>query len=233
MRQHYNLGQLMRQQYVERLKFLRPSYNHSEIEVFSTTVNRAIDSATSHLIGLYPDGTGPTVPKDFNASLLVPPFKYSDDLGGESALPASHQIIAIKTGGVMEQCGNTGREQDKNLAEEHVSVDEMNVRYRPFLAQVAQIFNLTKPIDIVNMSDLYDAVTVDRFLGRKVPAALTEDDYLNFQHLQYFTYLLKFTRNLSKAITTPKLKHILAVFDARIANSSTLLKWSFMSGHDT
>ena len=74
---------------------------------------------------------------------------------------------------------------------------------------------------------------MDRFLNRPVPAALSEDDYLNFRHLQYFTYLLKFTRNLSKAITTPKFQHVLSVFDSRIANSSALLRWSFMSGHDT
>jgi hypothetical protein len=83
------------------------------------------------------------------------------------------------------------------------------------------------------MSDLYDTITVDRFLNRPLPTQLTESDYLNLRHLQYFTYLLKFTRNLSKAITTLKLKHILQRFDGRIANSSNLLKWSFMSGHDT
>ena len=205
MRQHYNLGQLMRQLYVDQQKFLWPSYNHSQLEVFATTVPRAIDSGTSHLMGLYPDGTGPSLPKGLAENLLVPPYKYSDDAGGEQALPNGRQVIPIKEGGLMTECDNLGREQDKNLAEEHATVDEMNSRYQPFLARVAQIFNFTQPINIVNMSDLYDAVTVDRFLGRPVPTALTEDDYLNFQHLQYFTYLLKFTRNLSKAITTPKL----------------------------
>jgi lysosomal acid phosphatase len=81
MRQHYNLGQLIRSQYIDRIKFLRPSYNHSQIEVFSTIVDRAIDSATSQLAGLYPDGTGPILPIGLNSSLLVPPFKYSDDIG--------------------------------------------------------------------------------------------------------------------------------------------------------
>lgn len=133
----------------------------------------------------------------------------------------------------MTECANKDLEFAKNLAAEHATVDEMNSRYQPFLARVASIFNFSKPIDIVNMTDLFDAVTVDRFIGRAVPAALTEDDYLNFRHLQYFTYLLKFTRNLSKAITTPKLQRVLSAFDARITNSSAQLKWSFMSGHDT
>lgn len=82
MRQHYNFGQIMRQEYVDKLRFLRPSYNHSEIEVFSTIVDRAVDSVTSHLAGLYPDGTGPSLPTGINNSLLVPPFKYADDAGG-------------------------------------------------------------------------------------------------------------------------------------------------------
>lgn len=81
------------------------------------------------------------------------------------------------------------------------------------------------------MSDLYDTLTVDRFLGKKIP--LSEDNYANFQHLQYFTYLLKFGGKLQLAITTPKFQRLISAFDAKIANSSSLLKWVFLSGHDT
>jgi hypothetical protein len=123
MRQHYNLGQFLRQEYIEKLKFLRPSYNHSEIEVFSTPFNRALNSVTSQLLGLFPDGTGPSIPANLSSALLVPPFKFSDDIGGGGAIPNRHQSIAIKAGGVMTGCASIDTEQAKNLAEEHATVD--------------------------------------------------------------------------------------------------------------
>lgn len=47
MRQHYTLGTILREKYVYKEGFLRDTYNYTEMFVFSTDVNRTLDSALS------------------------------------------------------------------------------------------------------------------------------------------------------------------------------------------
>lgn len=58
MRQHENLGRLLRNDYIDNLEFLSKDFQKGEIEVFTTDVNRTFESAISQLYGLYPLGTG-------------------------------------------------------------------------------------------------------------------------------------------------------------------------------
>lgn len=109
----------------------------------------------------------------------------------------------------------------------------MGNRYQPEFTRWSQLFHLYQPINIYKMADLFDPVTVDRYMGRYLPPSFTESDYMNFLHIQDFMSMLKYTRNLSRAILTPKMQKIFGLFDARIANPKLPLKWTFMCGHDT
>lgn len=125
MRQHYNLGQIYRKRYIQDLPFLLPSYNHSQIEVHSTVVNRAIDSILSQLQGLYPSSTGPKLPPGLSKELLIPPFSYSDDASDIAegyALASGRQLIGFNTGGVMKECNNLNSLQKYNLDQAHATV---------------------------------------------------------------------------------------------------------------
>lgn len=178
--------------------------------------------------------TAQKLPDGISPDLIVAPYKYKDDdpdIKNQYSLPNGRQIIGFNTGGVMKYCANLDALQKYNIQQAHATVDEMNTRYQPFLAGIQKTFNLSQSLDIVNMSDLYDTLTVDLFLGRSIP--LSQTDYTNFQHLQYFTYLLKFGGKLQYAITTPKFQKLISTFDSKIANGSTLLRWVFLSGHDT
>ena len=44
---------------------------------------------------------------------------------------------------------------------------------------------------------------------------------------------LKLTFNISRALNTYKLEKILSDFDGRILNDKKVLKWTFLSAHDT
>lgn len=79
MRQQYNLGAMIRKQYITDLPFLKGSYNHSQIEVVCTDYNRTQMSASSFLYGLYPESTGPKVPTTINKSCLLPPYAGRTD----------------------------------------------------------------------------------------------------------------------------------------------------------
>lgn len=67
----------MRSKYIEKLSFLSPDYNSSEIFIQSTNVNRTIISAYSQLMGLYPHGNGPEIPEGINKNLLFPPIEIN------------------------------------------------------------------------------------------------------------------------------------------------------------
>lgn len=87
MRQHYTYGQNLRKLYVDDAKLLLPSYNHSQIEAYSTKYNRTIMSLVSQFQGMYPEGTGTQLP-NLDQKLLVPPYKYNDDINERKfALP--------------------------------------------------------------------------------------------------------------------------------------------------
>lgn len=49
IRQHYVLGKTLRKEYIEDLKFLDSNFNHSQIYIRASSVNRTIMSALAHL----------------------------------------------------------------------------------------------------------------------------------------------------------------------------------------
>lgn len=57
MRQRFLLGSYHRERYTETYPLLNPVYDHEEIFVQSTDVNRTITSAYSELLGMYPPGS--------------------------------------------------------------------------------------------------------------------------------------------------------------------------------
>lgn len=118
MKQHETLGSIIRKEYIEKLGFLSPNYNRHEIEVYSTAVNRTVQSVTSQLYGLYPAGSGPRltlVDKEY----YIPPFAgYKADYDEHNfALPNGHQIIPIKFDQrvMMDSCVNQQKEENKNI----------------------------------------------------------------------------------------------------------------------
>ncbi len=63
MSQSYQLGQRLRNKYVNQAHLLPARYNAETIYIQSTDLNRTIMSAEACLLGLYPLGTGPSLPK--------------------------------------------------------------------------------------------------------------------------------------------------------------------------
>ena len=54
MRQQEILGKMIRQDYIDSIRFLSRKYSPHEIKVYSTNLNRTIMSAISLMYGLYP-----------------------------------------------------------------------------------------------------------------------------------------------------------------------------------
>ena len=72
MRQHYNLGRQLRKEYIENLNFLSPAFNHEEIYIRSTNVNRTLMSAQSLFMGFFPNGA--SLPVELEEQYLLPAY---------------------------------------------------------------------------------------------------------------------------------------------------------------
>lgn len=114
----------------------------------------------------------------------------------------------------------------------------MLLDYKPFLEQIADTFNITDKESFSNnfsaFSRLFDTLSVDKWLGRPLPANLSEDDFKNMQHIMYWRIFFEFSSNVSTISNARKFQKVLDVFDARTRDINGYpLKWSFLSAHDT
>ena len=235
MRQHYNLGSMLRRQYVIDNPFLKSSYNHTEMDVVSTDYNRTLMSVNSFLMGLYPETTGFKLPEKVNKSCLLPPYAGRTDDISESvfALPHGNQVINIKCDSEMKLFVDCEIQVSKNIIEAHSTIDEMEAKYAPFLSNMTKAFNETYPITVMNTSRIFDTMVCDKYLNRPLPPSLTEGNYLNMQHLHYFTNLIRYSNKYAYGVNTPKFRYIFSRLDEIISKPTGLFKMSILSCHDT
>ena len=68
----------------------------------------------------------------------------------------------------------------------------MTVTYQPFLKKLSSVFNISATdLTFSRLTFIYDTLTVDKFLGRPIPDSISNDDYLNLQHLHEWYMHLK------------------------------------------
>ncbi|CAM6001540.1 unnamed protein product [Sphagnum balticum] len=99
LRQHFLLGESLRQIYHDNLSFFPSNYESSQVYIRSSDVNRTIQSALSQLYGLFPLGTGPNISDSVN-NIAVPPIpdlSYNISSLGTDSLPMNFQPVAIHT----------------------------------------------------------------------------------------------------------------------------------------
>ena len=73
-RQQYLLGSYLHQDYVVGGQIVSGRLNGREVEIFSSSYQRAIDSAFAQAYGLFPNSESHVIPDNFPTNLLNPPF---------------------------------------------------------------------------------------------------------------------------------------------------------------
>ena len=73
-----------------------------------------------------------------------------------------------------------------------------------------QILNL-KPeyTTLIGLTDVYDLIICDMFLGRKLPDTFTAADYKQIDFIQAYLYALVYSDILGRTMATPLLNHLL------------------------
>ena len=98
-RQHFLIGYRNHKRYIIEKKLINKTYDPREIHIFSTNINRTIESAASQLQGLYLSGEGPSL-TDAQITRAVPPIDnelYEDILDnmGNEVFPGNINVVPI------------------------------------------------------------------------------------------------------------------------------------------
>jgi hypothetical protein len=98
-RQHFLIGYRNHKRYIIEKKLINKTYDPREIHIFSTNINRTIESAASQLQGLYLSGEGPNL-TDAQIKRAVPPIDnelYEDILDnmGNEVFPGKINVVPI------------------------------------------------------------------------------------------------------------------------------------------
>ena len=162
------------------------------MEVYSTPSNRTIQSIQSQLFGLYPPGSGPRLGWA-ERKWHLPPYSNTTNIAENNfAFPYGAQPIKVKMNQkiMLSDCPNYDMFAERNLQLIEPVFEEMKTTYQPFMKRMSTLFNYTLPDNpIYGMLRIYDAVNVDKHLGRPLPNGFTDDDFQNLRHLTNWYYL--------------------------------------------
>ena len=244
MRQTYILGREMRKRYVERENLLSKKYKNKELYVRSTASSRALQSASSHLYGLYPLGTGLEIDQNYPLDIAVPPYQnLTLDIPhmGYDALPRKFQPIEIHS---LDQdkdmllnygniCPTFKILRDQQLSSQQLK--DLNNEFPETLSQLRTIFKIDKS-DNWNVSSVGRYVTniyADIYKNNPWPEGLTSDLWKNMTFIKGLErqYVELGTDNQRKFMGTPLFAEILRYFVEKINNPESDLKYVFFSGH--
>lgn len=243
MRMHYNLGRAIREKYKDNI-FKNTNYTH--YKVLTTTFQRTILSAYSHMMGLFPPGTGKTTSNDIKSTKL-PPFKGATDDNSISnnALPYRIHPVPIYTinktiddyfmKGMKYKCPKADKRKDEIFDE--------NVKNKP------NIFDSVTPIiekkypckDYFEGKSKYDLNTLGifsdvnkcYFFSTGHPMEGTESVFEKMKYIFGIYYInSKYTNiNIRKLYTSNMAKDIIQKFEQKIAGE-TELRFFGLSGHE-
>ncbi|EGR27991.1 hypothetical protein IMG5_185740 [Ichthyophthirius multifiliis] len=244
MRQLYNLGQKMRKEYILKQQLANLIYNHQEIEILSSHSKRAVQSAHSFMVGLFPLGSQYSIPEDIDQKLLIPPFTFdeNDDILNQKfdnnyALPNGFFPFVIKTESaylnmLKAQCPNKKKLQKINQNKFRTYFqEELFKMYADEINEIIKKMKIQVIPEISNISHIADVALCQKFLGK--PFNISDQE---FQLLQYLKSVYKFktyyTLEQIKLIITPYFKYLIDQFESRI-NNQNQLKMTISCAHDT
>ena len=245
MRQHFNLGQALRKNYIDDIHFLSESFNPDELHVRSTDYNRTIVSALSQLYGLYPLGSGPELPKGLDPSLELPPYNgIKNHSGADFALPLAFQPIPIHVVPLKEdyllrpydEICEYSSEITKRI-ENSEEYKKWNEEFKPTLQELGNLLNLTeekkKSITINDASDIFDVFMDDIWANKPIPQNISKELWNNLTLIYNLViyYNLGGILDISRFYATPFFREIIETFDQKLRNPSSL-KWKMYSAHD-
>lgn len=164
MRQAYELGKLLRQQYVHQFHLLPEQYDIHTMTVRSSATARTMMTAQSILLGLYPLGTGPSLTASHKAlpNGFQPIPIYTVPRKQDSLLIPNHDKTAFKQ---LLQTYIVG----------HSKWIKTERQLQPYYLKWSKIFGL--PINhLFDLIRVHDRLFIERLYERSLPNQLQDNE---------------------------------------------------------
>jgi acid phosphatase len=222
MRQAYELGSRMRTAYVDRARLLPSRYEAGTVYVRSSDFERTLMSAQSFLMGLYPHGTGPTMPGS-----------------GQPALPDAAQAIPVHTVASSAEtllCPDGPFSNYDELLARFVlptaAWKEKSAALRPRLAHWSQATGV-EITDIYQLKSLGDTLFIDRLYHVPLPPGLSEEDVQTIIDAGHWAFVAGYEPEQIGRSTGHELLKAVAAYIEDASRRKTALKYVLFSAHDT
>lgn len=247
IRQHYLLGRELRYRYIESQSFLSESFNQSEIYIRSTNLNRTIMSALSHLHGLYPLGTGPSFPEDYNTDLANPPLEkinfFVKDLGFDT-LPYRFQTIPLH---IVDEHDDTllltafvckNNKLFRSQLQKSQQYKNFNREFSNSFNKLASLLNVKRETNwtITSVtSNFIGNIICDIFQNNPITKNFDKKllEELYFINEIEFLYTGAGLNDQVKLLSSPFLEELISIFKNKINDKDFQKKFYFFSAHDT
>lgn len=238
----YLLGSYMRKTYIENGHVLSSSYKEQEIQVLSSRTSRTIQSAYSHLAGLYPPGTGSNVSNPNITDML--PFGFSDSsITKETpSLPFNSQSIPVYTsaeeddfilhGYVGEVCPNANAYQD--ASQNTTAYLKVQDQLSNTIENLAAVLNLpASKVNMLYVKKIYSELQCARYEGFDLPIQPGSELWNNMSFVYNFVnvYRLTYIPKALKAYVTHFLKDLRDAI-LNVENGVSNLRLKVYSAHD-
>ena len=250
LRMHYNLGAKIRSLY----PYLFDESRNFQHKVFSSDYERTIISAQSHLLGLYPPGTGPDVTNQVNSTKL-PPFKGAampPKLKNE-ALPDALNLVPVDTmdiktdliflKGMNYVCPGTFQSQTSSFASKVKST-------LPLFSDISKLISAKYPCEKyypgckqydLNTTGIFSNVNLCYYFynGKDMDGVdETTRLKLDWAYGAYYIYMKNYDDEMTRKLyTTTMAGSVVSIFDKKIAgykeNNTDGLRFYGLSGHET
>ncbi|XP_036401479.1 lysosomal acid phosphatase-like [Megalops cyprinoides] len=216
MRQHYELGQVLKQRYEG---FLSKNYNRSEIVVRSTDTDRTLMSAQANLAGMYP----PSGSQVFNRNLTWQPIPV------HTVPREQDRLLPFPLSGCPRYV--TLMSETRNSAEYR----NVTVFYKDFMDMLQNNTGLNVTMDSV--WKIYDTLFVEKLHNKSLPMWVTEEVMEKLKDLNDFSYQILFGlykwKEKARLQGGVLLSEIVTNISSYASDSQKPLKMKVYSGHDT
>ena len=243
MRQHYLLGAEMRQRLVLDAGLIGAEFNTSQVEIWSTDVNRTLMSAYSQLVGLFPAGSGPLLPP---GEVYRPPFAVNNESNiekalGQAALPLQWQAFSIRSQAAEEDfvllgySGTTCPSMDGYVASV-LNRDEYQSKQNQLNMTLFRALSgaLGIPIrSIKEAASVSSALECDQAAGYPLPPKLTPTLYTQLMQVHgYYRFAVPFSdHDAVKLAFSAFFEVVLSTFEAALNGSGKVFR--MYVGHDS
>lgn len=220
MQQEYQLGLKLNQRYTVDNQLLASNYQANTIYIRSTDYDRTIMSAQAVLMGLYPLGTGPSLPDS------------------TPALPYNFQLIPIHTIPAAQDSAlliNIYASEISDLLHTYVY---SRADWKAKSAELSPHYNRWGQLTGVTIEDMFDVISVGDTLhtyvthDRPLPSGLSKEDAIKIIEAADWIHATLFKpQEIGDAVGKPALQKITEYIQQAVKHK-TKTKFVLLSAHD-